>query len=712
MDINDPTLQELDGLNAVERDWSVEDTAAMQAFDTMEEGVDNGEKAAEQPGGLDVPRIPIPPVLPILPKRNVSGRYRSGGLGFQLELRVDVDGTGPMMRLSGDFYMVNAATITYFGSFVVNAVTLSVTASLVTIEGIGSYTYGTAFPKIRVTIPRVLIIQPLAPATVRFFSLTNVPGAVYVCSYQSVYFRTVVWEQDREQGVTPFVSYNTGSLPSGGPARTLTVPSAYAEAGIQFLVSGGTDIVPTAETGTNLKWNNSELHAAMVRHFSLWQDIPQWKVWLIAAYAHEMGSGLYGIMFDQQGRQRQGCATFHQGIGGTSADKLRLQLYCYVHELGHCFNLFHSWQKSYMTPPMPNRPSALSWMNYPWNYPGGATAFWNAFAFRFDNLEIIHLRHALRNNIIIGGNPFGTGAALENAENFTDPIEENSGLKLELEAPKNFGLGEPVVVEIKLRTTDMRGKRVHANLHPNLGFVTLGIQKPGGQVVVYEPLLEHCMIPEMVKLDADRPSIYESAYIGYGKDGFYFDQGGFYRLRAIYNAPDGSQVFSNTLKIRVRNPLNSDDEEVADLFFGEEQGSLLYLLGSDSEFLKKGNDAFDLVLDKYGKHPMAVYARLVKGMNAGRAFKDITEDKRITVRKPQLEDSIKLLSAVSTSSEAGKGVDNITLNMTMRSLAKAQKMKGDDEGAKKTMDHMVDFFKKKSLKPHVLNLIKEQAKMV
>ncbi len=45
-------------------------------------------------------------------------------------------------------------------------------------------------------------------------------------------------EEDRQEGITPFSSYNTGSLPSGGPARNLSVVSAYAEAGIQMLSTG------------------------------------------------------------------------------------------------------------------------------------------------------------------------------------------------------------------------------------------------------------------------------------------------------------------------------------------------------------------------------------------------------------------------------------------------------------------------------------------
>ena len=58
---------------------------------------------------------------------------------------------------------------------------------------------------------------------------------------------------------------------------------------------------------------------------------------------------------------------------------------------------------------------------------------------------------------------------------------------------------------------------------------------------------------------------------------------GNYRVRAICYAPDGSQVFSNILALRVRHPVTAAEEELADLFFGEEQGTLLYLLGSDSE---------------------------------------------------------------------------------------------------------------------------------
>jgi hypothetical protein len=647
------------------------------------------------------PRIPFP----VRVKRPVQGGYRSWGPGFQLELRVDVDGVRPMRRVSGDFYQASGSTITYHSSFRVDSPTVSRTPAQVVIEGLGSYTFPAGAPRVRVTIPRVSPIVPPAAATVQFFTLSGAPGARYLCAYQSPYFRSVLYEQDHEAGVTLFDSYDTGSLPSGGPARVLNVGHAYAEAGIGMFTSGVWNAIPAPPGGS---WSNAELHAAMEVQFSLWQDLPQWAVWLLAAHAHEIGPGLYGIMFDQAGRQRQGCAVFHQGIGGTTADRLRLQLYTYVHELGHCFNLLHSWQKGLAQPPAPNRPASPSWMNYPWYYPGGAGAFWSAFPFQFDDLEVVHLRHAFRGNVIMGGNPFSVGSALVAPEALADPIEDQSGLTLELESAKGFGLGEPVVIEIKLRARDTRGKTVASLLHPNYQAVQVAIRKPSGRMVVYEPLLEHCAEPELIRLDSQRPAIYESAYIGYGKGGIYFDEVGPYQIRAVYAAIDGSQIVSNVLNMWVRPPLSPEDQQVAEFLIGDQQGALFYLLGSDSHFLRQGNDALEEVLERHPDHPLAVYARLVKGMNLARPFKKLTREKKLVVREARVKESAELLGSVIDASAAGEGVDNITLNQTARYLARAQKRAGEERPAKSTLDRMVEILRAKDLKPHVMALVEAQ----
>lgn len=580
---------------------------------------------------------------------------------------------------------ISGGTTRYFGSFVVNSPSVSVTATEVTIKGLGSFTFSAGAPVVQIKIVRRTIFQSQAPAALQFFSTGGSPGAAYTCAFESIYFRTVRIETDRVSDVTTpvFSSYNTGSLPSGGPARNLSVVSGYAEAGVQMIPTSGSNVINVGEAGAGAKWSNAELHASMQKHFTLWQDVEQGAVWLLAAQLHDLGSGLYGIMFDQQGKQRQGCAVFHAGIGGTTAENLRLQLYTYVHELGHCFNLLHSWQKQYASPPVPNRPSSLSWMNYPWNYPnGGASTFWSNFPFQFDNEEVIHLRHAFRNNIIMGGNNFTVGSAL-GREVMADPVRDESRLTLSISThQRSFALGEPVVLEIALGTTDTRGHRVHTWLHPNCGMVKVVIRKPSGEVVAYEPFIDH-LVGERETIIGRDDLVRDSAYIGFGKGGFYFDQPGHYRIRAAYAALDGSEVMSDVMTVRVRYPVTAADEELADLFMGEEQGTLLYLLGSDNDALRRGNNAFDEVLEKYPKHAMANYVRLVKGVNASRDFKTVTEENknRVVVRKAQMDESAKLLSIVADSGV----LDPVSAQMTLSNLAEVQTRGGDKDAAKKTL---------------------------
>lgn len=642
------------------------------------------EAAAEPPPAISPP-LPIIP-LPVA-VRNVSGRYR-GQLGaFQLEARIDLDGTRPLSKLSGDFFSVSGGTTTYVGSFIVDAPVVTRTPGQITARGLGRFTFAAGAPVVQVTVARRSILQPAAPATVQFFTTSGSPGSTYSCAFEAVGFRRVSIETDRVSDVpTPVLgSYNTGSFPSGGPARTLSVVSAYAEAGIQMVSTGATDTINIAEAGANHTWSDAELHASMVRHFSVYRDAPQWAVWQVVCQLHDIGPGLYGIMFDLQGKQRQGCAVFHQGIGGTTADKLRLQLYTYVHELGHCFNLLHSWQKSFATPPGLNRPTALSWMNYPWNYPGGAAAFWSAFPFQFDDPELLHLRHGFRNNVVMGGNPFGSGAAVLDPAALADPVRDESGLRLFIEPHQRaYALGEPVVLKLALSVTDKRGKVAHPHLNPKANMTSIAIQKPNGQLVAYEPFIDHLMDSQPQFL-ADGEIIEETAYIGYGRGGLYFDQPGAYKLRAIYQAPDGSQVYSNVADVRVRYPVTQTEEELAELLIGEDQGALFYLLGSDSEALASGNRAFDTVLGKHAKHPLAVYVQAARGVNLSRTFVtlDTSKPEAAEVRPAQLSQAEGLLNAATAS---GSRVDDLSKAVFMLKLAHEQRKAGDEAGASTSLN--------------------------
>ncbi|MEU6999249.1 hypothetical protein [Nonomuraea sp. NPDC046570] len=627
----------------------------------------------------------------------ISGLYRGQDGDSQVELRVDVDGNRPTGRVSGDLFTTGGATTSFAGSFVVAAPTVVPEGGRTTVEGQGVFTFTVADRRVSVTIS-----DGSAVATVA--------GRHYPLVYASPYFRSVLLEQDSVAGTVPFVSYDTGRLPgpAGSAPRTLGVAQAYAEAGIEIRAAEP-GVVPAGASGADLAWDDAELHHAMTQQFSVFSDAPAWRMWLLVASKHV--GGYRGIMFDYNDScQRQGAAVFYDAISGESPQAQRAQLRTYVHELGHAFNLLHSWQKNLAIPPQPLGPSGglgdLSWMNYVQNYrPGGEPAYWAAFPFQFTDSELVHLRHGFYRDVAMGANAFGTGAA--EIAPFEQPVEDHSGLRLEVRAKDSFGYGEPVVVELKLGHTG-EPRTTHNHLHPDTEFTQISITQPSGRTVLYRPMMRHCVddSPD-ITLDRHNPAMYRSAYIGHGRDGHYFQQPGQYGVRGQYVAADGSRIVSPVCVVRVRHPITAADEQVAELMLGEEQGKLFSLLGSDSPGLRAGNEALDEVIERHGGHPLAVYARMVKGLNAEREFKSITPGKRLVIRPPRTKESIQQLGAVARAAT----VDNITLNMVMRHLARAEARQGDLVRAHAVMDAMVTTFEARRINPIVMRRIRRQAEL-
>jgi hypothetical protein len=184
-----------------------------------------------QAAAAQAPPIPVPPMP--LPFRATSGRYRSPLTGSQLELRVDVDGRQPLMKLSGDYFTVSGGTVTYSGSWTVDAVTTSTVNGSMVVVGTARTTWPTTFTVARVVVPRRTVLQPAAAATITW-STPDWRARSHV-RLRARERRTAHGgtRAGREDGVTRFDSYNTGSLPSGGPARQLTVAAACGEAGTQ-----------------------------------------------------------------------------------------------------------------------------------------------------------------------------------------------------------------------------------------------------------------------------------------------------------------------------------------------------------------------------------------------------------------------------------------------------------------------------------------------
>jgi hypothetical protein len=425
----------------------------------------------------------------------------------------------------------------------------------------------------------------------------------------------------------------------------LSPAAAFEEAGIEIVRAGEPTVVDLSTAGANAAWSDAELHAAMELSFSRWADRPQWAMWLLHADTHE-DPEIFGLMFDRRGLQRQGCAVFYQELTPTSAASARALLQVCVHEIGHVFNLPHCWQRMLDDLSFPSRPGALSWMNYPDRFPDGPDDYWRRFAFEFDEPEVVHLRHAFRDSVIMGGDPFAGTRASGRADRW-DHEHQDPGLRLKLDAPRALTLGVPVTVGLELSATTSEGRLVPRILGPRPLTVEIAIRDPRGDEFVFQPLLQHCRRQPLVRLRAgDRP-IRDHAFIHYGKGGFAFERPGLYTVRGRYTAPDGSLALSNHASIRISSPASGVERDVARLVSGNDDvGALMSLVGSDARGLRDGAQALRTIIDRHPGHPVADIARCVLGTNLAREFKMLAPDGSVTPRDPETARAASLVESV------------------------------------------------------------------
>ncbi len=361
--------------------------------------------------------------------KRISGLYkpvfRNTGEGksknMEIELRIDVDGTRPMNVISGDSYS-SSGNRRYLGSFIFPEIRKTeTTADEILLTGeMGKFSHDlNKFTNLKVAIrtdsdPIEAIVQ-------------WTDGSRYVskclCERESQYFRRVLLEHDYEKDVVPLEPYFFST--SSKRSHQISIYSAFAEAGIEIvLVREEKDSVPhpIGIPGESSVWTDDELSEAMANHFITLKDLPQWSLWLLSAGEYVVAS-VKGIMIGRKEKKRKGCAVFQNATGWQSPEEKRMRLFIYVHELGHCFNLHHPWGGS--SPESLGESlghATLSWMNCPWTYYSsgescGEEAFWKTFKFQFSDLELTHLRHGFRDDVIFGGSPFAGKIESESSAN-------------------------------------------------------------------------------------------------------------------------------------------------------------------------------------------------------------------------------------------------------------------------------------------------------
>jgi hypothetical protein len=612
-----------------------------------------------------------------------------------LELRVDVDPryrNSPVMdRVSGDLYQLNRLVLpgrpprtwrVYRESWIVDQPEVRWSRSSVEITGTVRFWKGSnPATTVHVRIPWGGL-EPAGPAEVTFEAGTRTRR--FACARRSDCFRELNLEVDVCESVNspPLLpSYETSAHPTRPtdlPARTLTVEEAYREAGVLLTVRPAHTVI--GDTNPQFEsWSPAELHHAMEEHFSqIRRPWPAWEMWGVMAGRFD-AAGVGGIMFDAADAfggagvppERQGFAVFRshpwfehlRPTPPASEDEARAMrhfLYTFVHEAGHAFNLLHSWDKG--------RPNSLSWMNYDWKYDAnnGDDAFWSRFRFRFDDEELIHLRHGDRAAVMMGGDPWASGGHLESPPESMALVEGTPPLELLLRAQPVFDFMEPVSIEIRLRNQlDDTPVEIDTRLHPDSGNIVLFIRRPDGRTLEYAPIMCKVGIPDPKVLTPqggvvglDRHS--ENVFVGYGTYGFYFDEPGEYLVRAVYHGAGSMLIPSNVLRVRVTSPASKAEDRLAQDFFTYEVGMSLYLGGSRSPHLAKGMDRLAAVAEEYSSAPLGAKVSASIGRSFARPFFAVEKGKLVKTHDADLQRALEITApAVELFRRDGERYNNL-----------------------------------------------------
>lgn len=577
------------------------------------------------------------------PRAAVSGRYRghSHDEAFVAELRVDVAAPDEPASLSADIAKVtDGGAQDYQGSLRIDDPVVELADGRVTISGEAEFTWSTALRHVTVQIS-IDATGGRHSARLERSDGDRLRGPIvrYDLAWDSPHLRTVELVEDREASIEPFDSFDAGE-------RELTIASAFATAGIELSSRPATGVV-AAPPG--IAWSDAELHHAMQQRIGR-SDDPAWRIWLLHAGDHVRnddprfpGERVAGVMFDRNGlAQRQGCAIFYAALrpGGSSADR-RLELHTCVHELGHVFNLHHCFRHSLVGAA---RPDALTWMNYPHEFPHGEDAYWRQFEFEFDARELAHLRHGFRNRVIMGANPFSYATQYAVDDFAQAQSTADGGLRLELRASRRLELGVPATLELSLSARSAVPQAVPSVLGPRPGTIDVFVRRPGGEELVFKPFVNHCRDDATVMLAAGEPPITDTTLLHYGRDGHVFTDAGAYELRARYEAPDGSALFSDVVTVRVPPAATIDERDLRRTVLGDEEGQIMSFMGTPA--LTAGQRRLETMITRFGAHPAATAARLALGCDAARAFHVVSPDGSVDTRPSDPDAADRLLGDV------------------------------------------------------------------
>lgn len=509
------------------------------------------------------------------------------------------------------------------------------------------------------------------------FSRGGVVTATYDLTFRSEYFDPVEFEVDRVANAgTAVTTYDTGShpnRPAGLPVETMSLATVYQRAGFDVTMSANTTVIPTADAGSNGTWSDSEMHNAMVTYWSRFANLPKWAMWVLYAARHDQGRSLGGVMFDDIGpNHRQGTAIFTDsfiqdapaGDPQAAAWRRRMVFWTAAHEMGHAFNLAHSWQKALggSWVPLPDQPEARSFMNYPFRVSGGQSTFFADFGFRFTDEELVFMRHAPRSFVRMGDSDWFVNHAFEAPGR--EAGQEGWTLQIRPNRPgTTFAFMEPVVMELKLTNASSAPAMADREALRDGRGVSVMVKREGGRTRRWRPLMARCHEERQSQIDAGE-SVYGSHMISTSTIGWLIDEPGFYTVQAALEV-DGRTVVSNVLRVYVSPQATAEQNALAGDYFTEDVARVIAFDGAPA--LTAATDTLREVVDRCPDSAAAVHAT-------------------VALTAPQLRD-YKVLAGDAT----GLSIASVTADVAAAAQSQSQALLSAPAVAADTMGH-IDYF--------------------
>jgi hypothetical protein len=633
------------------------------------------------------------------------------------ELRLDVDGRYPQMVASGVVHNGIFSRVHWIANLVSNEPNIWIGDVFYKEGNKSSFPYGSVSIQV---IPNSVASQRTARVT---FSGGGATHRTRVFTFASPNFHTVDFEFDFVEGESVLLDIKTDAHPNRPgtlEAEKLTVMTIFERAGFAVTTTPGGRI-PLKGAGKNKVWSYQEMHDAMQKYWSHFASKAQWAMWVFfAGLNEEDGKALGGIMFDDIGAQhRQGTAIFNKSFIADPPERdkkpkewvRRMNFWTTCHELGHCFNLAHSWEKSAGTQdwiPLRSDAEARSFMNYPYNVSGGQSAFFSDFEFRFGNSELLFMRHAPEKFVQMGNAEWFDNHGFREANVSPEPKFE---LIVRVNRPQPvFEFMEPVVLELKLTNTSSEPQMIHDKLLSTMERITMVIKKKDKPARQYAPHAQFCWQPKNKTL-APGESIYESLFASAGRNGWEISEPGYYLVQVALDM-DGEDIVSEPLMIRVAPPREAYKEEfLAQDVFSEDVGRILTFDGS--RFLEKGNDVLREVAAQLPKSRLAIHANVPLGKALAKGYKylDWRDDPRktsIKVARPDTKESTKCLSAAleNNMNAAAETLGHVDFKNYVEAYEDNLREHGDRKSANDLRDEAHSTLKKRGVKASVLEEMK------